>query len=351
MGFKFAVVGCGQAGGRIAGTFANLGYRRVVAINTTPQDMDGLPEHVQKLDIGGETGAGKDPARAAAIVASRDEQLFSLFAKAFVDPDYILVAFAAGGGTGAGIFAKTIEVARRYMVSIGKPPRVGVVVAMPKDAEGERPAVNAVYSFKALQSLGPVSPVLFVDNDKLARRLANAKATQEKAISNAMTVEVLHRFNQVAGMRNADVGGATFDRADFEKLLDSGCIQVAAAKVENWTDGSELSEPIRTRLEDGCLATLDLSQGHVAGLLYGLSPAAQDMLTVSQLDSATAAMTRLMGNAKRATTVFQGVFPMTGEGMRILAMIGGLGWPRSRLEKFMSVSRTDRDALAELLGV
>ena len=65
--FKFAFVGVGQAGGRIARTFQELGYARVCAINTAAADLAELktfPENT-KLDIGEQQGAGKDPEVAA----------------------------------------------------------------------------------------------------------------------------------------------------------------------------------------------------------------------------------------------------------------------------------------------
>ena len=37
--YKFAIVGVGQGGSRIAETFWNLGYRRVCVINTAKQDL------------------------------------------------------------------------------------------------------------------------------------------------------------------------------------------------------------------------------------------------------------------------------------------------------------------------
>ena len=40
--FKFGFIGAGQGGGRLAETFHKFGYRRVCAINTSPQDLNTL---------------------------------------------------------------------------------------------------------------------------------------------------------------------------------------------------------------------------------------------------------------------------------------------------------------------
>ena len=59
--FKFAFVGAGQGGSRIAEAFYNLGYRKLSAINTAQQDLNTIKLE-NKLCIG-EGGAGKDPAK------------------------------------------------------------------------------------------------------------------------------------------------------------------------------------------------------------------------------------------------------------------------------------------------
>ena len=352
VGYNFAFAGFGQCGGRIVNTFTKLGYRRVCAVNTTPQDMDGLHDAVAKLDIGRSLGAGKDPERAAAVAADKDEDIFDLYKRAWgSDVDYAFVCLSAGGGTGAGAFVKGVEVARRYMTSIGKPPRVGVIVALPKDSEGQRPALNATHTFQKLHELRPLSPVLFIDNQQFCTLFANIPLLTEKDRSNVTTAGILHAFNRVSGMRNADIGGPTFDRADFSRLLDSGLIAFAAHQAKSWDSASDLSTPIRERLKSNCLASVDISHGNVAGLLYGLGGTAQATLTVEQFEHATSAMTRLMSRADGTSTVYQGVFPVDGDGLQIMAMVGGLPWPKGRIEAFLRTSGANRDALAALLDV
>ena len=44
---RYAWIGAGQCGGRIAKSFHDLGYRKVLAVNTTHHDLDllGLPQN------------------------------------------------------------------------------------------------------------------------------------------------------------------------------------------------------------------------------------------------------------------------------------------------------------------
>ena len=58
--FKFAFVGAGQGGSRIAESFHKLGYRKLSAINTAQQDLNTIELIENKLLIG-EGGAGKTP--------------------------------------------------------------------------------------------------------------------------------------------------------------------------------------------------------------------------------------------------------------------------------------------------
>jgi len=73
--FKFAFIGSGQGGSRIAHTFWQLGYRRVIAINTAQQDLATLPlPEANKMAIG-EGGAGKNPSAAKALFEQRAEDV------------------------------------------------------------------------------------------------------------------------------------------------------------------------------------------------------------------------------------------------------------------------------------
>ena len=57
--FKFAFIGAGQGGSRIAEIFHKLGYRKIAVINTAQQDLNTIKvDH--KLCIG-DGGAGKNP--------------------------------------------------------------------------------------------------------------------------------------------------------------------------------------------------------------------------------------------------------------------------------------------------
>ena len=345
--FRFAFVGVGQAGGRIAATFAGLGYGRVCAINTTIADLAELKlADNRKLDIGAARGAGKDPKAAAAIAADKDEEFFDLFKRSFSeDVDYIFVCLGAAGGTGAGVYSKVVEVAKRYMAENKRPVRVGAIIALPKDAEGQQFAKNAIHTMRGVvtQSL---SPVLFIDNEKI-RALYNPTVGQEKSLANSSTAMLLHAFNRLAGSDGSPMG-VTFDRADFAKLLDSGVLALGAQTIKTWSGATDITTAIREQLKRNILASVDLSKGKVAALLYVLGGDAQNTVRASDLDHGTEMLTRMLADG---STVFPGIYTGTADKteIKVLAMIGQLPWPKQRLEELAVAAGEPRESVATFL--
>ena len=346
--FKFAFVGVGQAGGRIAATFAEIGYRRVCAINTTIADLAELklPDE-SKLDIGDASGAAKDPATARAIAADKGHDFHDLFQRCWGDSvDYAFVCLGAAGGTGAGAYPKVAESAKAYMEEHKHPPKVGAIVALPKDTEGQQPSKNAIQTVRSLTSAG-LSPVIIIDNQKIAT-LFNPTVSQQHARENKSTAQLLHAFNRLAG-KETDL--TTFDRADFGKLLDSGVIAFASATATKWDSPADVSTPVRDQLKKNVLATVDLSGGNVAGIISVLHGKAQEEVKTSDLDHAVQMLTRILA---KGSTVYDGVYRGAGSGaddIKMLVMIGSLPWPRQRLEELAINAGESKDAIAEFLGV
>lgn len=343
--FSFAFCGVGQCGGRVAATFAQLGYGRVCAINTTIQDLTDLKLPADaKLDLGDSKGAGKDPAAAAAIVADKGEDIYDLYKQSWGDEvDYAFICLGAAGGTGAGAYLKAAEVARRYMAETKRPVKVGAIVALPKDAEGAGYARNAIHTMRTLVPLG-LSPIIFLDNERI-KMLYDPPSSQEHARANTSTAHLLHIFNRLAG---SNAGHTQFDRADFAKLLDSGVIAFAAQNLTKWSEPSDISTAIRDQLRRNVLASVDLGQGTVAGLLYVLGGTAKDART-SVLDHGTTSLTHIL---RGGSTVFQGIYHSgTADVIKVMALIGGLGWPKERIIELAQVAGVGRDEIADVLGV
>lgn len=347
VGFNFAFAGVGQCGGRIAQTFYQLGYRRVCAINTTIADMRLLElEDERKLDLGKARGAGKDPGIAKALFRDRGEDIFDLFVRNWGDDvDCGFICFASAGGTGAGGFSKVVEVARRFMEAKQRPARVGAIVALPKDAEGQKFAQNCLYSMRHLVKLR-LSPIIFIDNQKILD-LYHPGAGEEHHRENVTIAANLHTFNRLAG---TDSEHTTFDRQDLSKLLDSGVITFAAAEILKWRSAADISTPIRDQLRGNLLATVDMTKSNRAGLIYVLNGPAYDEVKSADLDHCTAMFTRMLADN---STVFPGVYRgvATASSIVVMAMLGALPWPQERLAQLARKAGVTKDLLAKLLGV
>lgn len=344
--FNFAFVGVGQAGGRIAETFYSLGYRRVAAINTTGQDLKShdIPTS-NKLDLGG-SGAGKDPEIGRGAVQGRDEDIRDLLTRSWgKDVDYAFVCLGAGGGTGAGAYEKAAEVAEAYMKQLGRDVRVGLIIALPKDAEGQRPALNTIETVKRAASR-EFSPVIVIDNQKI-NELYRPTFSQEYPTANKSVAQLLHLFNRLAG---SDSNMVPLDRQDFAKLLDSGIVAFGAGVVNDWADQTAISQTVRQQLTGNTLASVDLKQGKTAGLIYVLNGKSFDEISVDHLDHTVQMMTNVLSDG---STVYQGVYKgsPTEDSIKVLAMIGGLRWPKPRLEALARIAGVEHGSLGDALGV
>ena len=158
--YKFAIVGVGQGGSRLAETFWKLGYRRVAVINTAPQDLKSVKVPVaNKLLVGGK-GAGKDRKVAEDIFKESREDILDFLKRTFKGGfDRALVCLGAGGGTGAGGGPLVIDIVHDLCKTYGienadTDARVGAVVALPTRAEGSKVQSNAKQTAQALIDKG-----------------------------------------------------------------------------------------------------------------------------------------------------------------------------------------------------
>lgn len=98
----FGLLGAGQAGGRIVESFYRLGYKKCLAVNTAPHDLDGLeeiPEQQKILMSTGEAGgAGKDMRKGETATDNHLQEIYERMQKVFGDVDRVLVCAGAGGG-------------------------------------------------------------------------------------------------------------------------------------------------------------------------------------------------------------------------------------------------------------
>ena len=229
---KLVVVGFGQCGGRIADQFARLDRRArshrgieitpgVFAVNTDAADLSGLsfisPDYRHRILIGGRKtgghGVGKINELGAEIAKEDSDKIIDAIrgTKRFYESDAILLAAAAGGGTGSGAIPIITQcIKERY---IDKP--VYDLIILPFEHE-ETTEERAVYnSALCLKSANLVADaVILVSNQRYIRKDFSLRNNLAKI--NEMIVEPFYDLLCAGEEKKAKYIGA--------KVLDAGDI-------------------------------------------------------------------------------------------------------------------------------
>tara|TARA_Y100000593_G_scaffold95087_1_gene199425 strand:+ start:36004 stop:37170 length:1167 start_codon:yes stop_codon:yes gene_type:complete len=334
--FKFAFVGTGQGGSRIAETFHKLGYRRLAAINTAQQDLNTIQlDH--KLCIG-EGGAGKDLAVAEKYFKESREDVIDFLRYSFGDSvDKIFVCAGAGGGSGAGTLPSLVDASLELTETIeASSKKVGVILALPKKSEGARVAANAHKTLKRVWKLveeNKVSPLIILDNEKIGKLYPNLVVSNFWRHANSSLAGLFHLFNLTSAK---DSTFTSFDKNDYNSILESGLMVLGASPVDKWDDPVSVSRAIRENVKNNVLSGgVDLSTGSCAGAVIIGGKDQLDNIPQSTLDQAFEQLVRML---KQGGVVHRGIYIGDKHNLTVFTAIGGLGLPEEKLRELQSWS-------------
>lgn len=336
-------IGSGQCGGRLAKSFYDLGYRKVLAVNTSHNDLEYLKlPNRQKLlmDIGAH-GAGKDMNRGREAALKYAQQMLHQLRQNFgTSPDHIMVCFGAGGGTGSGSATDIIEIAKEYMRSAGvKNPnkRVGVVMTLPTVGEASSPAVarNAMEIATSLAKKAAdnqFSPFIVIDNEKVSRMYPNLTVREFWPTINSTVAELFDIFNKLSAMSSRY---SSFDPVDYHSIISAGnCAIMGLTKVADHTDKFAISTAVKENLEKTMLADgFDLHTAKVAGSIVvgGQRMMANVPGLADNINYAFDILAGITGNA----TIHRGIYEDSREALRVYTIIGGLEPPHNRFQHIL----------------
>jgi len=341
---RYAWIGSGQCGGRLVKSFYDLGYKKVIAANTTHHDLDLLEIPADQkflMDIG-ELGAGKDMSRGRDAVARwRQELLHEARQKFGTEVEQIMVCFGAGGGTGGGSAMEMISVAKDYARSIGKkePARsVGVLMTLPTIGEAASPQVaqNAYQIATQMGQLameGQISPLIIIDNEKISRMYPGLTVKQFWPSINSTVATLFDIFNRLSSLSSPYT---SLDPVDYQSIIRAGgCAIMGLTKVAEYKDRFALSSAVRQNLEKTLLCDgFDLSTAKVAGCavvggkaMMAGTPALQD-----NINYAFDVLAEITGRA----TIHRGIYEDQRNSLRVYTIIGGLDFPAERIEKIIT---------------
>ena len=329
--FKFAFIGAGQGGSRIAEIFHKLGYRKIAVINTAQQDLNTIKvDH--KLCIG-DGGAGKNPDVARKKFDERKEDILDFVRDNLGDGiDRYFVCAGAGGGTGAGTIMPLVETASSLQkLQKASTEKVGVILALPKISEGTKVNANAhkvleeVYD--AVES-GLVSPLIVVDNEKINNLYPGLGVAQFWQTANMSIAGLFHLFNNTA---TKDSSYSAFDTNDYKQVLDSGMIVFGATQIAKWDGPSDIAQAVRDNLKSNVLSGgVDLSTGTSAGVIMIGGNEVLGNVPQEYLDRAFEQFTRMLSNG---SVVHRGIYSGNKDNLTAYTMIGGIGRPTEKLSE------------------
>jgi cell division GTPase FtsZ len=338
---RYAWIGAGQCGGRLVKSFYDLGYKKVLAVNTTHHDLDllDIPEDQKFLMDIGEKGAGKDMARGKDAVQQYQQDILHLARQTFGSQvDHIMVCFGAGGGTGSGSVVGLIEIAKRYARYVGmKNPdkQVGVVMTLPTVGEASSPLVaenayNSASELSRMASAGKISPLIIVDNDKINKMYPGMTVKSFWPSINNTVATLFDIFNRLSALSSQYT---SFDPVDYHSIMESGgCAIMGLTKVSEFSDKFALSEAVKKNLEKTLLAGgFDLTTAKLAGcIVVGGKKLMSDVSGLQDnIDYAFDVLSEITGQA----SIHRGIYEDRRSSLRVYTIIGGLGSPTTRLEE------------------
>jgi cell division protein FtsZ len=339
---KFAFIGLGQCGGRIAEAFYNTGYTKTFIVNTAEQDLNkNTVPNKMLIQLEGRTGgAGKDMNLAHQTVESEKDSIYNKMVSLFGKVDHIFVCAGLGGGTGGGSITVTLETAKRYMEYIDVPDaskKVGAIVTLPTHGEASSPLVagNAYEKGNQLSDLADlnnITPLIIVDNDKVKQLYKKLTVAKFFPTINNSVAQLLHVFNTIALEPSEYI---TFDTTDFQSVLEAGGHMImGVSTVREFDSSTSISEALRKNLSKTLLAGgFEMERAKaVACIVVGGNDIFENVEgLMGNIEMGFDTMAQFTGNAK----VHRGIYSDESRAGRInvYTLIGGLEKPTARYEK------------------
>jgi cell division GTPase FtsZ len=334
-------VGVGRCGGRLVKSFYDLGYRKVLAVDTAQDDLDSLniPKNQKFLMNVSKEYADKDMKTGQRAIQQHQQEILHLARQIFgLRVDHIMVVFGAGGGAGGGSVIGLIEIAKRYVRYVGsKNPNknVGVVMTLPAVSKIVSPVVakNAykiAVKLSRVAKAGKISPLIIVDNDKINKIYPEMAIKPLWSGINNSFARLFDTFNMLSNLSSRY---SSFAPADYRDIMEaSGCTIMGLTKVHKFNDPFAISKAMKDNLEKTLLADgFDLSTAKAAGCIVvgGKKLISSVKGLQNNIDYAFDVLSEITGEA----TIHRGIYEDDGDCLRVYTIIGGLDSPTAKLRE------------------
>lgn len=343
---RYAFIGSGQGGSRLAAAAYARGYHKTIVLNTAPQDLQHIqvPEdHKLLLDIGTAGGAGKNVLKGEEATTQYQGEILDLMRRIFGRKvDHIMICVGAGGGSGGGSLIPLITIiAKTYLQALGYTDvdqRVGVFLALPRDSEAtNKVAFNAVSVAESVSELAEqerISPLIVIDNAKIAALHPRLSAGN---LWPPVNDGIMHLFDLFNRLPLHSTQHTSFDPADYETVVRAGghvvmgVTRVPVASIDAFNAGAEteISKVMRHSIDRTLIADgFDLKRAKAAACVIVASAE-----TLAKLpDAAVEYVYTMLGNITGGV-VHRGMYEDSRPDLRIYVIIGGLSRPSKRYER------------------
>lgn len=328
---RLGVLGSGQAGGRLAQTFFDLGYP-AVAINTATQDLEHikLPEDNKYLLQYGLGGAAKELEIGKEAAEAHKDSIRELVELKLNDAQVLLFCVSLGGGSGAGSVETVIDV----LATTGKP--VVVITVLPMSNEDAQTKSNAVETLSKLSKEVQnkrIHNLVVVDNARIETIYSDVSQMDFFDVSNKAIVDPIDVFNRYSSMPSSVKG---LDPMEWAKLLtdSSGLSVYGEMVVPNYEEDTAIAEAVINSLSSGLLASgFDLKQSKYVGVLIIANKSVWSKIPSTSVSYAMS----MIGEAAGAPQgIFKGMYSseeMKDDVVKVYSFFGGLGLPDSRIQQ------------------
>jgi cell division GTPase FtsZ len=350
LAFKLGIVGVGQCGVHLARTMHDIGYRRVLFVDSALADLSDVEDQIAILPID-KNGAGKDPKVGRDRVVARATAIRNAMFREFgEDFNKIIVCAGLGGGTGSGGGPAIVKIATEIIKSRGGDPKKDVIafVTLPDPAiDGPRQCYNALEAYGKIITQNV--PCVTVDNSSLSSIVKTTLGNHWGPI-NLWIMRTFHMFN-VYSNRTSALG--TFDGSDLNDIIARGRLMFSAFRIQKVQDRYSLSDVMSKNLERSLFARCDLSTATAAGCVMLINPRVQDKLKMADIAPVFQELNTLM---RPNSTLHRGVyFPdwtvqeqEKYPDLFCYVILGGLDHPKQTLESLFEKARNYNQAYGSL---
>lgn len=221
---EVGVIGIGNCGNQVVKLAMEELACDVLALNSSKNDLETIPDTIPSILVGDERGAGKNRSEAKAFLKSSimDMMKDEKFTNFMQHKDVIFIVSSTGGGTGSGMAPILSSIIRQsFHDKDGKERNVILCGVMPKISEAYSTQVNSLEYCKELMETLDSPTYMLYDNERLSKEPTHVMMKK-------VNQDIIDDIKVLRGDYNFPTPYSSIDQKDMKMILQtSGRIVVA----------------------------------------------------------------------------------------------------------------------------